>query len=382
MKAKRNDEGIGAALNASETWVRDELVELIEIESLSGQEHAIVEHLMARSEALGFPVEAIPVPGGASNLLIGWDKKPDLVLTAHVDTIVPHWEWAGKATVDGDRVYGLGAQDDKACVVACLLALILARGENHDLGGRSVGVVLTVDEEVGGTGSKHIAEALGPTFVVATEGTELDIAVVESGTIYAWVFVQGRAVHGSLADEGDNAIEKAAALIGELPHLPFANVVHPIAGRSLPNVRQITGGSNLNAIPDAASFRLNVRVNPGVSTEDVIAQLSGLCERYDARMELEEASEGFETPTEASLVEALMQATEERTGRRPGLTRMTAWTDGHEFAERGAQVVIFGPGHLRNAHRPDESVLVSETVACAQAMAGLILHSDSLTRGV
>ena len=56
--------------------------------------------------------------GSADNLLVGWSERPELLLTAHVDTIRPTWDWDGAVEVRGDLVYGLGAQDDKGCVVA------------------------------------------------------------------------------------------------------------------------------------------------------------------------------------------------------------------------------------------------------------------------
>jgi acetylornithine deacetylase/succinyl-diaminopimelate desuccinylase-like protein len=100
-------------------WARDELMRLIEIPSYSGREHEIVDHLERRLRALGLPAHRQPVPGAAENLLVAWDEHPRLLLTAHVDTIEPTWEWNGSAELRGRVVHGLGAQDDKGCVVAC-----------------------------------------------------------------------------------------------------------------------------------------------------------------------------------------------------------------------------------------------------------------------
>ncbi len=52
---------------------------------------------------------------------------------------------------------------------------------------------------------------------------------------------------------------------------------------------------------------------------------------------------------------------------------MVAWTDAHNFVDLGgSQAVVFGPGHLRNAHREDEWVDIDDTVRCARALAALI----------
>ena len=153
-------------------WVEDELVRLVEIYSPSGEEGEILAYLKERLAALGLPVHEIPTPGGHENLVVG-AAEPDLVLTAHVDTVVPIWHWPGKAVVRDGVLFGLGASDDKAGVVAALLALLLAREQGTDLDTLPVAAVLTVDEEDYGTGSMAVADALQPRWVIALEATGL-----------------------------------------------------------------------------------------------------------------------------------------------------------------------------------------------------------------
>jgi len=57
-----------------------------------------------------------------------------------------------------------------------------------------------------------------------------------------------------------------------------------------------------------------------------------------------------------------------------------AWTDAHSFFDRcGSEVVVFGPGHLRAAHRPDEHLDARELVRCARVFAALIADAASLS---
>jgi acetylornithine deacetylase/succinyl-diaminopimelate desuccinylase-like protein len=360
-------------------WARDELVKMIEIRSYSDEEHELMGYLENRARQLDIPVRTQPVEGSANNLLLGWCEQPDVLLTAHTDTIIPTWEWSGRAEVRGDVVFGLGAQDDKGCAVACILGLLLARANGVPVESLPVGVGLCVDEEVGGKGSLAMARWLHPRLVVASEGTELSVATAESGFVYAWIHVPGVAVHGSLADEGVNAIERAARLIIDIGELPFAKHKHPIAGQSLASVRTIHGGSTLNAVPDRASFRLNVRVGPGLSTEEVIRQLMEAAKPYEAAVEVEETSEAFETATDAPLVATLRRASALVLGREAGITRMTAWTDAHNFVEISrSEAVIYGPGHLRQAHRPDERINIGEVVDCARVYEAFLTEAKSL----
>ena len=158
---------------------------------------------------LGLPCRRMPVDGGADDLLIGWHERPSLLITAHMDTIRPTWEWSGEAAVRDGRVIGLGAQDDKACVVAALHGLLMAREAGVPLETLPVGIGLCVDEEIGGTGSIAMARTLRPPFVVGLEGTELQLGTAEAGFVEVWCHLPGVAVHGALRELGENAIDTA-----------------------------------------------------------------------------------------------------------------------------------------------------------------------------
>src|SRR6187549_1076271 len=132
---------------------RREVVDLVAITSFSDEEHQAVDHLVARCAELRLPVHRQPVEGSADNLLVGWSERPELLLTAHVDTIRPTWDWDGTVGVRDDLVLGLGAQDDKGCVVAALLALLMAREAGVPIESLPVAVGFCVDEEKGGKGS-------------------------------------------------------------------------------------------------------------------------------------------------------------------------------------------------------------------------------------
>ena len=353
---------------------RRELVDLVAITSFSDEEHLAVDHLVARCAELGLPAHRQPVEGSADNLLVGWSERPELLLTAHVDTIRPTWDWDGTVEVRGDLVVGLGAQDDKGCVVAALLALLMAQDAGVPVESLPVGVGLCVDEEHGGKGSLAMASALRPRFVVGLEGTELGAGLAEGGFVEVWIHVKGTAVHGALRELGDNAIEKALALIAEIQAHPGSAHEHPLLGRNIPMVWEIRGGQPLNVVPDACSVHLDWRVTPGgPSSAELFDWLVEAAGRVDGDVEVVEVVEPFETQPDAVLAQALAGAVRRTTGTTPAATGMIAWTDAHNFVDHGgSQAVVFGPGHLRNAHRPDEFVSLTDVVTCARSLAALI----------
>lgn len=362
-----------------EAWVQRELVDLVEITSISNEEHALVDHLERRCTDLDLPVRRMPVEGAADDLLIGWHERPSLLVTAHMDTIRPAWPWSGEGVVRDGRVFGLGAQDDKACIVAAIAGLVMARADGVPVETLGLGIGLCVDEEKGGTGSIVMARALEPRFVVGLEGTELGLGTAEAGFVEVWCHLRGAAVHGALRELGENAIEAAHTLIEQILNNPGAQHEHPLLGRNIPMIWEISGGQPLNVVPDRCSVHLDWRVNPGGPTAaSLLAWLEEATSKAGGEVELVEVVEPFETDTDALVARALSDAVASVTGARPEPMGMVAWTDAHNFVDlAGSQTVVFGPGHLRNAHREDEWVEIDEVVTCARSLAALFGASAS-----
>jgi succinyl-diaminopimelate desuccinylase len=351
----------------------NELLALVAIGSHSGQEHEAVAYLAARCEAWELPVRRLPVDGAADDLVIGWSERPSLLLTAHVDTVVPAWSWSARR--EGADIVGLGAGDCKGSVVAFLLGMLIARERGVDLARLPVAVGICVDEEELGRGSIVMADAIGPRHVIAGEPSRLAIGVAEAGFVDVRLDVRGTAVHGAFAELGDNAIEKAARLVLAVHDEPFATQEHPILGRGVPSVMRFEGGSELHVIPDRATLRLEVRVVPGErSAAQIEARVRELAEAYDADVELvEESVEPFETPRDAPVLAALQAAVERETGAPATEVGVPAWTDAHNFVDRsGSQAVVWGPGDFELAHHPDERIAVDDVASAARVVASLL----------
>jgi acetylornithine deacetylase/succinyl-diaminopimelate desuccinylase-like protein len=357
------------------SWARSELCALVDIGSASGEEHQVAAYLQERLPQLGLPVRAMPVAGCGPNLLVGWQARPSLLLTAHLDTVVPTWPGDWHASVDGTVVHGLGAQDDKGCLVAGLLALLMARDEGVSLEASSVGLGLCVDEEQGGTGSLAMAGELRPAYVVALEGTELQIATLEAGSVDAWVSVEGRSAHHSFVEEGDNAVERAVLIAAEMMQAPFTRHVHRLGVANCASIAAFSSPSATNVVPDTARFFVGARFFGPEPPDDVVAELTGICDAHGGRLDVLESVGWIELADDADLTVAMRSASDAVLGGS-ALTSMPAWTDAHNFAEvAGSQAVVFGPGHLRTAHGPDEHVDLVEVVKAARVLARLIVRA-------
>jgi acetylornithine deacetylase/succinyl-diaminopimelate desuccinylase-like protein len=362
-----------AALDRARRWALDELVRLVEIPSPSGEEEAIVAYLERRAAELDLPARRAVVTPGWDNLIVGGALRPDLAIIAHLDTVRPTWAWSGKAEVRGHEVWGLGAVDDKGGVVAALLALMLARDAGVPVDDLPVCVGLTVDEEEGGSGSIALAKSLRPRHTVALESTGFDIAAAEAGVVEVVLVVHGKSAHGSVPEQGDNAVVKAARLVVALDSLPFLARSHPLLASAVV-VQQMHGGSDLHAVPGEAEVHIDTRVAPGLRAREVLREVQNLARGYDADVRVIEVADPWEAPPGSTFVPAVRRAVKETLDREPQLFAFPAWTDAHNMVELGgSEAVVFGPGPQHSsAHRPEDHIDVYDVVDCALVLRRLI----------
>src|SRR5438270_11723654 len=88
--------------------------ELVDIESVTGNERAVGEFLLARLGALGWRAEAMPVAADRFNVYATAGTAPDLVFSTHMDTVPPHIA----SSEDDERIWGRGACDAKGIIAA------------------------------------------------------------------------------------------------------------------------------------------------------------------------------------------------------------------------------------------------------------------------
>lgn len=143
----------------------DELLEfLVGIPSVSGNETALADAFAQKLAQAGFDVQRA---GNNLWFSIGDSVRsgaPRLLLNSHLDTVPPAAGWTRdpfQPCREGDRLYGLGANDAKGCVAAMTLAASALKQHARTLGGEAV-FAFTAEEETGGAG---IATKIGRAHV-------------------------------------------------------------------------------------------------------------------------------------------------------------------------------------------------------------------------
>lgn len=196
-------------------------------------------------------------------------EKPTLLLNAHIDTVRPAASWTREpfcATREGERIYGLGTNDDGASVVSLLQAFITLSQKEQPY---NLVFLASCEEEVSGkNGIERILPQLPPIDVALVgEPTGMHPAIAEKGLMVLDVTAYGKAGHAA-RNEGDNAIYKVLDDIQWFRSYSFPEV-SPLLGSVKMSVTIINAGTQHNVVPDKCTFTVDIRSNEYYSNEDI-----------------------------------------------------------------------------------------------------------------
>jgi acetylornithine deacetylase len=132
---------------------------LAKIESITGHEYDVAQYLIDYLSLQNFTVETQDVGPGLDgrgprqNILayIGKERKTRVLVSSHIDTVPPFWEYERK----GEEIWGRGTVDAKGSVAAQIIAVEELRKKGK-LGEGDVGLLFVVGEETGGDGMKKV----------------------------------------------------------------------------------------------------------------------------------------------------------------------------------------------------------------------------------
>ncbi len=310
---------------------------MMEIDSTSGQEGALVDWLENYLSGLDWRVRRIPVTPGRDDLLATYGETHAVTLSTHLDTVPPFIP----PRIAGDRLWGRGACDAKGIAAAMIAAATTLRER-----GVPVGLLFVVGEEVTHDGA--VAANRIPTssrVLINGEPTDSTLATGTKGAMRLTLRTTGQAAHSAYPELGRSAIAAMARLLVELEELDLPRDEQ--LGATTINVGGIAGGVADNVIAPWAEARLMARL---VSAPEAVAQV---LERWlGDRGTLER---GITVPFV-------------RLGTLPGFaTSVAAYaTDIPKLSNWGTPY-LFGPGSIHVAHRDDEHVAIAELRAAADA---------------
>src|SRR4051794_3585221 len=241
--------------------LRDLTLDLVRVESPTGETRAAADLYAARLEELGMEVEVqrdtFPATPTVVGILRGTRPGPRVVLNGHLDTVpIPH----EPPRIEGDRVYGRGAADMKGALVS---ALATAAELDRDFAGELAIVAIGLHEAPGGRGEDltHLLEnGFTADYAVVCELTQpgkVVVAHMGQATVEITVSRPGMPTHELQTPPGTPHPLLAAARVVEAIRRrteELAQVEHPWVGAETYFVGELHGGDFYNRFP--ASCRI------------------------------------------------------------------------------------------------------------------------------
>lgn len=369
--------------------IRNLLLELVRIDSLSRRERACAMRLKREMEQLGgtchFDNTAEKVKGEVGNLIAHFEGTvpgaAPLLICAHMDTVSPGE--GVRPIVEGDiiRTDGttvLGGDDKSGCAVICE-AIHQLREQNIPHG--PIDVVFTICEEVGLLGAKNLELDL----FEAREGLVFDsdspglLFVRAPGAQTLSFKVIGYEAHAGMAPErGLSAIKIAAEAIAAMR-------LGRIDDETTANLGFIQGGRAINIVPNEVVVRGEARSrNPEKLTAQVnhmidcfkqaVARATLTLDGKQIAASLDYSADAqyqaMNIPEDAPIVRKVIEAAR-RTGRAVNTAATGGGCDANIFNHRGLTVANLGTG-MRDIHTVREWLDVKDMVATAEVTVELL----------
>jgi len=342
-----------------------------------GQERDCAEYLGKLLEDGGFETDLYEFAEARTNLVAriqGNNDRAPICFTGHIDTIpLGAIRWTKdplKGEVEGDRIYGRGAADMKGGVAAMVIAGL--RVAELSKGRAGLSLVITAGEETGCEGAYFLAShesALGKAgAVVVGEPTSNFPVVGHKGALWIEARATGIAAHGSMPEKGINAIYKAAEAVKKLQDFDFDVAPHPLLGLPTLNVGTITGGININSVPDQALIGIDIRTIPGQSNKKVYEKLTSYLGQELEFSRLVDVR-GIASDSENEWIQEVFEVMESFLEERPVARGVTYFTDASVLAPAfgNPPTIILGPGDPVMAHKTDECCEISKIEEAVEA---------------
>jgi acetylornithine deacetylase len=315
-----------------------------------------------------------------------------IVLSGHTDVVpVEGQPWDTDpfvATVRDGRIYGRGVTDMKSfsAVGLSFVPEFVARGVRKPLH-----FALSYDEEVGCIGVRRlisdiVERGIRPAGCIVGEPTGMELVVAHKGK-RAWrCRVRGHEAHSSLTPHGVNAVQIACEIVAYIAQRAraFRDAGTRDDAYDVPyttaHVGIIRGGTALNIVPRDCTFDFEIRHLPFDDPQAFFADVRAFAQRFVPDMHAVDPSTyvefdhlstlpGFDTH-DGSAITALAH----QCNAAADVGKVSFGTEASLFHGANVPTVICGPGHIAQAHQPNEWVELAQIARCEAFMRRLADH--------
>ena len=273
--------------------------DLVEIESISGNEHEVGNFVAQFLESQNFTVvkqEVAPVkkpsddedsePAKPRYNIYAYpaahSEPPTILLSSHIDTVPPFIPYSvhephskRSESTDDLIIAGRGSVDAKGSVAAQVFAALETLQTNPDA---QLGLLFVVGEEIGGGGMKTFSDSdlnknSAYHTVIFGEPTEAALVSGHKGMLGFEVLAHGQAAHSGYPWLGRSAVSGILPALTRVDHLGAIPVkkgglpASPKYGPTTLNIGTIRAGVATNVVPASARADVAVRLAAGTPEE-------------------------------------------------------------------------------------------------------------------
>ena len=407
------EEELAAAVHGLRNDTVNMLSELVALPSLLGEEAAAQDWMADRLGGMGLRVDSFDIDEaklrthrGWSPSLISYDGRPNvvgvhqpgevkgrsLILNGHID-VVPVGNasmWASPPfapRLEGDRLYGRGAADMKAGIIAWLNAFRALQAIGMEPAA-PVFLQSVIEEECTGNGALAcLVQGYHADAAIITEPGE-GLLRAQLGVMWLTLEVTGIPVHAMVAHTGTNAIDAARNLFTELKllerewnepsrrHALWCAHEHPINF----NLGRLSGGEWHSSVATTCTADIRLSFYPDMSAQQVRTLVEQrLAEAHAASPSRDSVrykvvykgfqSEGCVLDAAQPVLTELNRCHQDVTGETLELTVGTGTTDARSFNLYGPiPATCYGPNG-ESIHGIDEWVSINSTMRCTEVLA-------------
>ena len=347
------------------------LIELIKIDSPSGEEDAMDAEVSSRLKSLGLKVSH----DAYKNVIAKLDGEGEpIMLSAHLDTVEPGR--GIKPVIDGGVLRSDGTTilggDCKAGVAIVLEGLESALATNR--ANRAIEVIFTRHEEGGLVGAHNLDFSMVTAkngIVFDGEGPPNRIILSAPSQNVVTAYITGRAAHAGLEPEkGISALLIASDILSRLP-------LGRIDEETTANIGRMEGGLKRNIIPDQAFLDGEFRSLSNEKLADMERKFRGVFDEVASmypeasiNLDITNSYQAYNIDPKNSAVAIIGKALAGM-GLEMILESTGGGSDANVFIEKGITAIPVGIG-VRDFHTTWETALISEVMLGAQMCEGIV----------
>ncbi len=356
-------------------------------------EEAAARWVEARCRAMGLETHFQEVAPGRPNVvaIYGPGTGPTLMFEGHTDVVTEGdptlWTYPPfAAEIHDGRIYGRGANDMKAGLVAALIATKAIVESGVALRGNIL-IGALCDEEGHMIGVKDFvargwADRVDAAIICEPEENRLCIS--QKGVMWIRVRIHGVMAHGAMPLTGKNSAYPMAHFLVRMEALEREEIArhgaHPYLGQPsitptiLLSPPRNHGEPQNNVMPRTTEAILDFRLIPGQDPHALIQRVERFLQEVTARdprlsyeMDVLEMRPPTATDPSEPVVTALASAYTDLTHQKPIYGGVPGSTDGTILNwKKGIPIVTCGPGDIHIPHHIDEWVSIEEIQLAAR----------------